>query len=83
MFACSTNLINIYILVLKKASDFHKTNSCELFMILADVTIRKKRLTLFYTKNQIGRTLSFYKNKAQASSFMYRKVETIFKARSD
>lgn len=50
---CSTNLINIYILIFKKASDFHKTNSFELFMILADISKRKKRLTIFYTKKNI------------------------------
>lgn len=46
MFARRTNLINIYILILKKASDFHKTNSCDLFMIPADVTETEKKVDL-------------------------------------
>lgn len=50
MFVHSTNLINIYVLILKKASDFHKTNSCDLFMIPSDVTERKKDWPYFTLK---------------------------------
>lgn len=45
----------------------------------ANVTIRKKRLTLFTLKKRIGLNVSFGKSRAQAFSIIYRIFKSIFK----
>lgn len=52
----------------------------ELNIPQADVTIRKKRLTLFTLKKRIGLNVSFDKSKAQAFSIMYIIFKSIFEA---